>query len=273
MLLNQYVIAMFNKTFTVFFAVLLSMQAFAQISLENTYNYSGTYTRLALSGNKFFIMDVANNQVRLYNTDHSLWKTISLSVPANHYLYDVRYVSENLFSTDNSLALAYTYYVYDEVNEYYTYTTKIIKENGNELLSMPGCAYVIVIENSDLGTKMLAYNFDYSVFPYSISTQVYNLPGSLVQLSETVFGKQTGITKAYPNPTTNVTTILYALPENSENNQLLLFDSQGKLLRSMALDSRKNEIQLATAGFPSGSYHYVIQSDGWQNHSGRIIVK
>lgn len=269
---NQKTLAMLNKMPALVIAVLVSLQSLAQINLESTYNHSGTFTQLALSGNKFFLMDVANNQVRLYHTDHSLWKTVSLAVPANHYLYDVRYVSENLFSTDNSLALAYTYYHYDEVNEYYTYTTKVINENGTELLSIPACVYVMVMENADLGTKMLAYIFDYSVFPYTVQTHVYNLPGSLVQLSESAVGGKTGTAKAYPNPTSHATTIHYVLAESSENSKLLLFDAHGKKLKTIALDTQKNEVQLSTAGFPPGSYHYVIQSGGRLTNSGKIIV-
>lgn len=87
--------------------------AFAQISPEYTYNYSAAYTNLRYSGDKLFIMDVPENQCRIYNMDHSLWKTINLSVPANHYLYDIRYVSEGLFTDDERLSLAYIYYSYD----------------------------------------------------------------------------------------------------------------------------------------------------------------
>ncbi len=57
-----------------------------------------------------------------------------------------------------SLGLAYTYYSYDEVNQYYTHTTKVVKENGMELwlLSCALC-YVTVFEAPALWNEITAY--------------------------------------------------------------------------------------------------------------------
>jgi len=151
-----------------------------QIILENTYNHSGTYTRLANSGTKFLVMDVGANHCRIYNPVHSLWKTVNLSVPPGNYLYDVKYVSENLFTTDNSLCLAYIYYNYNTTGQYYTFTAKVIKEDGTELISIPGCQYLFVHSLDEEGARLLAYSFDYSVFPYTVQTHAYDLPGSLL---------------------------------------------------------------------------------------------
>jgi hypothetical protein len=117
-----------------------------QITLESTYNHSGTFTNLAQSGYKFYVMDVVANQCRIYNVNHTIWKTINLPVPTDNYLYDIRYISENLFTTDNSLCLAYIYYSYNTTNQYYTYTTKVIRENGTELLSIPGCQISLCLQ-------------------------------------------------------------------------------------------------------------------------------
>ena len=126
----------------------------AQIVLEKTYPASTGLTELAISGYKYFLMDAVNNQCRLYNMDHSVWKTINLSVPAGMYLYDVRYVSETLFNSDNKVELAYIYYSYDTTLLYYTYYTRVINENGAELLSIPGCSYLEVKTPGSFGTRM-----------------------------------------------------------------------------------------------------------------------
>lgn len=152
---------------------------FSQIVLESTYPHSGTYTKLANSGYKFFVMDVGANQCRIYN-NHTLWKTINLSVPSNHYLYDIKFVTENLFTTDNSLCLVYIYYNYNSAGQYYTYTAKVIKENGTELLTIPGCQYFYVQTIPDGGAKMVAYSYNYSVSPVTIQTHVSDLPGHLL---------------------------------------------------------------------------------------------
>src|SRR5690606_31307891 len=166
-----------RRNLLILIQTLLTINLFAQITLENTYNYSGTYTHLQHSGDKFFLMDIGQNQCRIYNTDHSLWKTINLNVPAGNYLYDIRYVSENLFTTDNALCLAYVYYYYDEINQYYTFTAKIILENGTELLSIPACQTFSIYTTDNGVTNLLAYSYYYSLLLYTTTTRVYNLPG------------------------------------------------------------------------------------------------
>jgi hypothetical protein len=124
-------------------------------------------------------MDVGANQCRIYNTDHTLWKTINLAVPAGNYLYDIKFVSENLFTLDNSLCLAYVYYYYNELNQYYTFQARVIKETGEELISIPGCQYLYLHKLEEPGSKLLAYSYNYSVSPYTIQTHAFSLPGYL----------------------------------------------------------------------------------------------
>jgi len=92
-----------------------------QITLEQSYAVSGTLTQLENDGYKYFFMDVVNSQCRLYNLDHSLWKTIDLSVPEGYWLYEIAYVSQKLFDTDDLIELSYICYYYNETVQYYTY--------------------------------------------------------------------------------------------------------------------------------------------------------
>ena len=41
----------------------------AQITLEQTYPASATLTELGVSGYKYYLMDVTNNQCRIFNFD------------------------------------------------------------------------------------------------------------------------------------------------------------------------------------------------------------
>ncbi len=56
--------------------MLLSTLTYAQISFEAEYSHSGAFTNLSNSGYKFYVMDVLAEQCRIYNTNHSVWKTI-----------------------------------------------------------------------------------------------------------------------------------------------------------------------------------------------------
>ncbi|MCK5839674.1 MAG: hypothetical protein KAG99_07485, partial [Bacteroidales bacterium] len=52
-------------------SLFISLIINAQVTFENTYNTSTSITRLENSGYKYFAMDVAASQCRLYNMNHS----------------------------------------------------------------------------------------------------------------------------------------------------------------------------------------------------------
>jgi hypothetical protein len=257
-----------------FFTLLFCMSlAFGQnIVLEQTYNHSGTYTALANSGDKFYLMDVGANQCQIYNTDHTPWKNISLSVPADHYLYDIRFVSENLFTVDNALCLAYIYYNYNTVGQYYTYTAKVIRENGTELLTIPGCQYIYVLTLSDGSTKMTAYSYDYSLFPYTIQTRVYDLPGQMTSHSISDAQPLLNVLNAFPNPTHSYTTIPYELSAGELSGELFITTTDGKIVRKLAISNTRNDVSIETTQFPRGTYFYYIQSGNRRSQARKLIV-
>jgi hypothetical protein len=262
------------KKLTVILVILcIGIAGFGQINLEQTYSYSGTFTELAISGDKFFVMDVGLNQCRIYNTNHSIWKTINLSVPANNYLYDIQYISENLFTLDNALCLVYTYYSYDAVNLYYTYTTKIVKENGTVLLTLPGCQYYYATTLLDGNVKFVTYSYDYSVSPYTVATGVYNIPGNLV-LSTTENGEIESSAKlsAFPNPASDRLTLRYDLPDGIVDATLTIIDIQGRLIHSYPVQNNSNRMDIQVSQIPDGIYFYTIQSGNYRSNPAKIII-
>jgi hypothetical protein len=54
----------------------------AQVTLEKKYDYSTSVVEFETLGYKYYLMDVPNGQCRIYNMDHSLFKTINCNVPA-----------------------------------------------------------------------------------------------------------------------------------------------------------------------------------------------
>jgi hypothetical protein len=244
-----------------------------QITFEDNYIYSGTYTHLKYSGDKFFLMDAASNQCRIYNVNHSLWKTINLQVPANHTLYDIEYVSENLFTNDNSLSLAYVYYHYDATNYYYTYYTKIINENGTELLYIPGCMYLSthLINQSD--TKLLAYVYDFSVSPYAIQTRVYDLPGQLTSFIEEPGGSEWLTATAVPNPSNGLISISYSFPDEEEKGEIIIMDLRGSIIRTFMVTKGSGQVTINTSGLPKGNYLFYVKADHYLSRTESLIIQ
>lgn len=261
-----------KKLITVLFFQLLLTGAFAQINFETEYNHSGAYTNLSVSGTKFYVMDVGNNQCRIYHTDHSLWKTVNLTVPADHYLYDVKFVSENLFTTDNNLALAYVYYSYDETGQYYTYFARIISENGTVLLTIPGAQYLYVNDLGEEGVKLVAYVYDYSVYPYTIKTRVYDLPGEPTNSPVIEAGHFDLTGQPFPNPAGEFTQIPYDLPAGIEEATIVLTDINGKNVQEYRVDRTFKNLYVNTGQLPSGTYFYRLITGAETSPAKKLVV-
>ena len=69
----------------------------AQVTLDKKYDYSASVIKLETLGYKYYLMDVPLGQCRIYNTDHSLLKTINCNIPSGFYLYDIKFISEKVF--------------------------------------------------------------------------------------------------------------------------------------------------------------------------------
>lgn len=253
--------------------IISTVMAHSQIIKEHDYTGSTTLVKLAESGDKYYTMDWSNNQCQIYNIDHSLWKTISLPVPAGMYLYDVRHVSEKLFNLDSKLELAYTYYAYDSVLFYYTYETRVINEDGLELLAVPGASYSEVKSVTGSGTRMLAWVYDYSVLPYTVHTMIYSLPGQQASDGPGHEGGDFKAANVYPNPARTYFTIPYRLPENVVTGELTLSDGYGKVIRSYAIGRAFSELQVSTSGWPRGMYYYRIRAGGMVSPAGKIMIE
>lgn len=246
----------------------------AQISQDASYSFSGTFIKLALSGDKFYVMDVTNSQCRIYNTNHSLWKTINLEVPAGQYLYDIQYVSENLFTTDNNLCLIYTYYSYDDVNQYYTYTSKVIQENGTLLLNLPGCQYYFANELQNGDTKFVTYSYDYSVFPSTINTAVYSLPGTLVAGTKSHLDPSNKATfKTIPNPASQQVNLLFPDAVKSDDAMLELRNAAGQLLQQIPVQTGQNQLQLNISQYPRGMYFYQLRQQSQISVAQKLLIE
>lgn len=257
------------------FALLLTLaiQSQGQITHEHTYSaVSASYINLPLAGYKYYVMDVANSQCRLYNNDHSLWKTINLSVPANYYLCDIQFVTEDLFNSDNTIELLYVSYIYNTTLQYYTYDTRIADESGNVILSIPGAGYSNVFPAQD-GSKLFMWIYNYAVSPYTVSTAVYSVPGKVsTSVAEYKENSPTSLRNAYPNPATHEAIISYSLPSHVMQAELKLYTMNGVLLKSYTIDHNFSSIRLNTSELPAGMYIYRIESGSFKSESFKLSV-
>ncbi|NVO18646.1 MAG: T9SS type A sorting domain-containing protein [Bacteroidetes bacterium] len=242
----------------------------AQIVHENTYSGAAEVSNTG-NGYKFYVTDYVNNTVTVYNEDHSLWKTITLPVAGDQYLYDAAYLSAGLFNTDSLLELIMVTYKYISTSDttgYYVYTTSIVNENGSELLNVPGGDYSLTYTNGSNKTKLLVYIYDFSLSTYIVSTEVYGLPGASSGFNDL------GIEgfKAYPVPCADRVN----LPLSGHNNsqaELVVSDISGQEYSRSKVPVGASLIQYQADRLPPGTYVYRLETNGKSIPAGKFIKK
>ena len=245
----------------------------AQVTLEKTYNYSATIVKFEPLGYKYYLMDVPNAQCRIYNLDHSLYKTINCAVPSGCYLFDIKYLSENLFDSDAGIELLYSWYKYYPEPDYYDYDSKIMNEDGTEIVFIDGALYNYINKTEEDTYKLFSYCYDLSVFPEVIWTNIYSLPGKPVVNAVVFENDSEFLLNAFPNPTSGTLKVAYVLPENVDSGLLQLFDNSGRPISQFVVDHYSDHLDLDVSGMASGVYHYFIAYGDTKSPSKKLVVQ
>jgi len=256
-------------------ALLLTRRVDAQIQYQTAFSYSGIYTQLEKAGYKFYLMDVNAEQCRIYNTDYSIWKTMQLNIPNNRWLSDVQFLSQNLFDTDDGVELLYVYYQYVQTTTsyYYIYTTCVIDDNGSILLEVPGGSWTEIKNLEGDGSRMMVYVYDYSVYPYTVQTRIYKLPGQVTGIPELpASGEEFKESMAFPNPSS--TSFHIRIPGTIPGTQatIVVLDSRGKLIIRQPVSGSLEEIDLKSLGCPSGTYYMRLETAKLQTRFQKIVL-
>jgi Secretion system C-terminal sorting domain len=260
---------MSNRFFVILTVLILALSAKAQLTLDKTYDYSLTSIKINQTDYKYFLMDVAKSECRIYNLDHSLWKNISITLTANYYLYDIKFVSRYLFNSDELVELWYSAYEYVSTGTstgYYIYISKVINENGTVLASVTGGAYAYVIPAGTDVYKFLVYAYDNSVTPYIIKTYLYSLPNSssAVDYLSELKGDP------FPNPASDF--INLPLGSESSSGILQVFGLTGQKIFEQNIRG-ESAFHLNTRNWSSGIYTYRLLKNGKPSEAKEFIVR
>jgi hypothetical protein len=255
--------------------LLTSGAATAQPSLDYQIPYSATVCHLEVSGEKYFAMDNLNSRCLIYNMDFSSYRTVSLALPQNYYMYDIRHVSQHLFNQDDLIEFAYIYSLYTETDTswYYTYETRVINENGTQILKIPGAAYTEVVETQDQGRKLLVYIYDFSVLPATIQTQVYSLPEPATKSGTDPASPLYGLGDPWPNPAGGQVHVPLHLPPDSPGGVLVLYDLQGREVYRREVKPGEKTVSLPGGGLIPGTYLLHLQHGGLKTKSRKITFR
>lgn len=244
---------------TILFLIFLSSIIYseAQITLEKSYNHSGTFVEIEPGIFKFFVMDVPLKQIRLYNDDHSLFKTIQLSVPSGYFLYDVKYISRYTFNDDSNIELLYIYQKTEIINSLNvnSYGMKVINDNGSILLNLQDGAYAEIIATSN-GNRLLAYQYIWNTSYYLINTNIYTLSGNP---SATNYTPLNPTIVAFPNPVSANSSLNLSLPGDLNISSYKIIDLNGKIISEKHLSQYGTQAELVVPNANKGMYLLQLQ--------------
>lgn len=243
-----------------FMLFMIHSGVFGQITLEQTYNHSGTITELSDGEYKYFMMDAPLEECRIYNMDHTIYKTINLPVPDGFFLYDLKFVSRHLFNEDENIEVLYIYYKVDLINSQSvnTYGMKVMSENGTELLNLADAAHAEIQCPGD-EPKLLTWRYIWYDYYYLIYTNVYALGGGETKsLSIT----PTTNTNVYPNPAADYLMVQIPSEQALAGGDLLFSDIQGRRVLSIPFGPGVEKMNIPTGTLDPGSYILNITSAG-----------
>lgn len=248
----------------------------AQPSLEHTYPISTSLCSLEAEGDKFFAMDVSGNKCNIYNLDHSLYISVALTVPADHYLYNIQHVSQHLFNSDDMVEFAYIYSKYNqtETSYYYSYETIVINENGVQVLKVPGAGHTEILETVEGERKLLVYVYDFYQIPATTQTQVYSLPDEPAEpLKSGGIRNRYRLNNPWPNPSGGMVNIPVRLPPDVEKGELILYNIHGQEVMRHAVEGQDEMIMMPGGVLIPGMYIYKIHHGKGQSQGKKLTIR
>ncbi len=262
------------------FIACISSLSFGQVTLEHTYT-SGSGAGPVLfssNGEKYMVYDTAT--IYLYNTDHSLWKTIVPGVYPGYTMRSVFATSDNLFNSDNLVEIVVCYVTTDySVHPYYK--TDIINENAVVIQSLDSASYVTIHYNSTTNTYKLFATKGHASPTYDI-TDVYALPGTIPcnQCSSLGTERTAGsasqgivISDPVPNPSAGAARIRYQLPNGISQATIFFYNMAGQLMRELPVLPNSSYIDINNSLFKPGTYAYLIRADNLVSETKTMTVQ
>jgi hypothetical protein len=254
----------------------VSLLSFGQITLEHTYSTvmpgaSGQFVLFSSNGTKIMMSDTGTNQVKLYNTDHSLWKTINVPAYSGFRFTNSYLVSDNLFNSDNNIEMIVTYY-----GAAATYKSVVIAEDGTVLADLGGALFFST-HSVDGHYKLSASTLAAGAYTYDI----YSLPGTLpcglcgnVGVTTPVHnnGGTGTLSDATPNPTTGGALISFTLPYGVSDANISITNAAGQIVQEIPVNGQSGQVHISTDNLSSGIYYYNYSDATINSEVKKLVV-
>ncbi len=233
----------------------------AQINLINSITPS-TYLDSFSSNTKgimFYTKDTITNQIKLYNEDFSIYKTVIINRPIGYKL-SVYCISEQLFNSNTSIEFICNFNKISNSNiNGSSSILRLYDDNGTILKDFGTTTYAYgrptVLSKGSANLLLVEYSYYTSINPYSYGYvyQTYSLPGSMPNSVSEL--SMSDVQPAYPNPSKVTVNLPYSL-DNGQTTSMRIYKLNGQLMEQKQIDSNFDKIQLNIGSYQSGVYIY-----------------
>lgn len=234
--------------------------AFAQLNLEHSFSNENTFV-YSTPTETFYISKTTDNKLKIYNSNYSLYKTVTVPMPANFNRLDFYgeefSISKNIFNTDSKFEFmvgifndTQTFYKLLLINEDGT----LIKDFHTDPNKLYDGGFQVFHDVTTNTNKLIVHSgttFNNSSIPL---TDVYALPTSVLAAKEIQTGNKLS---AFPIPTNKILNVMN--PGNGAN-KIEVFDVTGKLVVNKSFSTSEGKVSVDVEALPKGVYFYKIGS-------------
>ncbi|MFN3403549.1 MAG: T9SS type A sorting domain-containing protein [Cytophagaceae bacterium] len=270
------------------FAMALSISN-AQITLDgslpSTDDYASPFLFSKLSvGEKYAMMNQDNGELKLYNLNYSVFKTIAFPTialqPNERIGFNLINVSDKLFDSNNKIECLVDFNIHNSSNFTNRSFVYVYDEDGTVVFSKDSATlgYVAIggndvvvqgIINTTNGAKMVIKNNKNA----DKSIQFYSLPGTLMSTNTNQKIDKAGmLSYPMPNPASDMTKIEFELPEGERMGEILVYNQQGILMKSYIVDDTFGFLMLNSSDLSAGTYVYQMKAENRLSESQKMMV-
>ena len=250
--------------------MILFLKSDAQITLDNIViplmgiGYDFYPVQIGPNETKYLFSDTVTNTFSLVNMDFTPFM-VNIAVPEPfdfyHSQFQVLYISRALFDCDTS-NIEYAYQAESNASKPF----RIMRTDGTLLFQLDsafgtycigGCLgfsdFIRPIRNTSDGTKLFLnkYNPGQNIY-------IYSLCGFLTEDVFDLSNSNQSFVKIFPNPTSSTLTFNFNLPDNINEYQLIILDSNGKQIKQEKVGAGNNTHIIDVSTFSSGTYYYTL---------------
>jgi hypothetical protein len=246
-----------NKLFYLFLTI--SSIGISQ-TLEHSYisdgkDYNHRNHAFLTENNLYYLtLDATNNQILIYDSTHSLYKTVIVTLPSSFEIDLLLFASDKLFNLDSKIEILIVTRNSSDESKMLLFN----EDGGDNIFDFGDKRTANVFKDLDNNFKMMT-SINNSSSNYLISYDIYSLSGTLTVSQESFLNKQKII--SFPNPSSSSINITNPL-KNNENEKIEVYDINGRKVLEKKITGNGENIKLDISKLSKGIYNYRVRQFG-----------